>query len=307
MFFIKNKNKKKNNQQKVDTTKVKIPTINDKEKLTEEYIIVGFLSWAKYGYEIYENIEQYPRWTSYKLHLDNPKLKHQELVKNGYLIPASTEFTLGKCKVSQLKEILNDHNLNANGKKDDLIERIVNNVDIYSIKLPKYYVLSAKGESFLKDHEDLVSVYYNKYDISEYEYITTKATMTDYCKVNDVFWRIFQIRYDNYFKSQDWGLLRNVECNRAIFLQEEKKYKDALYHFILVTYYDLSGCGNNNRIESKENAVAAPSILNNIHELGEYYDEIMIDRCYKNYLPHHYLNKEVFRTYIKKIIKNDYT
>lgn len=301
--IFKKKSKKHIVQKTIDINySSSISVITPNEKLSEDYINAVFLNWAQYGYEIFSNNDKYPRWTSYKLYLTDPKNKHKQLVQDGYLTIAPINIALEKLRVAELKSILNQYNLLAKGKKDELINRIINNVDASSLNLPKHYVLSDKGSKYLDEHEDLVAVCWNRYNISFTEYEETRLTMPK-AKLNDIFWHIFQVRYDTYFINQEWGSLRCNELHRALLLKSENNNKEALYYYILVTYYDLSGCGNGNAIEEKEYVEAVPSILIEIHKLGEFYEERMIDRCYKNYLPHHYMNKEDFRMFIKEIIK----
>lgn len=78
------------------------------------------------------------------------------LCKNGYLEIGSAKDALHHLTIPDLKDILRDHKLKVSGKKDDIIQRILDNIPIedYQENLPKIYVLSETGKTEVDSHAD---------------------------------------------------------------------------------------------------------------------------------------------------------
>lgn len=250
--------------------------------------------------------DSYPRWVSYELGITNPIEKHKELIELGYLQPMQKKDILQLLNTIELKQILNQYNLSNVGRKEKLLNLILENIDASTLDLPIYYVLTNDGKEFLNQHKEFIELhdYQRKYNITFHEYLSVKAFTPSYLSLSDIAWRIFQERYNNYFKSKDWGLLRNTELDRAELLYSEGILKDALYHFILVAYYDLSGCENSDSIKKLKDSIVAPAIKEKIQELCGYYEDTMIEKCYSNYLPHYYYDEGKFKKIILSIIGN---
>ena len=76
------------------------------------------------------------------------------LCKNGYLTIGAPEEALHHLTVPVLKDILRNQKLKLSGKKDVLIQRIIENIPIekYQAQLPKIYVQSEKGKKEVTRH-----------------------------------------------------------------------------------------------------------------------------------------------------------
>lgn len=106
--------------------------------------------------------------------------------------------------------------------------------------------------------------------------------------------------------ARDFGLARNELYNEALLLAEEEKQTDALMHYILVLYYDMSGCANGGRIEPKADLCLAPAITKAIYNRKEHYTTEMLDRCYDRYnLPYHYFSKPAFGKLLNMIFEDE--
>lgn len=78
-------------------------------------------------------------------------------IEAGYLIQSTIEESLSLLTLPELKDILKTHNLILSGKKQELIQRIILNLDkteLSSIELPSKLYLSNLGEKALKDFVD---------------------------------------------------------------------------------------------------------------------------------------------------------
>ena len=165
--------------------------------------------------------DYYPQYYSRECGLTNPALLHQQLISEGYLVRSSILEELRTLKITELKQILQSCGLKVTGKKAELVDRILTNVDVedlhsfFQSETP-CYSLSAKGTEFLKNHEDYIRFHrYTKFGISFDEYERTKT------------------------------LLSSTTCEETlIFLYTQKKNNDKynrLYHVILSQLYDANG------------------------------------------------------------------
>ena len=206
-------------------------------------------------------------------------------------------------KVDKLKQILVSNGLSDKGKKDVLIQRIVDEVDTTSLNLEKVYIPTEKGREHLKRYDYLFKV--KKYGIRFEEY-EAQQKKTPSSRSNDVIWQILNTKFNEYNMARDFGLARNELYNKALLLSEEEKQTDALMHYILVLYYDMSGCANCGRIEAKSDLCLAPAITKAIFDRKEFYSTEMLDRCYDRYtLPHHYFSKPTFGKLLNMIFEDE--
>ena len=99
------------------------------------------------------------------------KLKKQA-IEDDFIEIASPLSGAKDFKVTELKEILKQHNLKVSGKKDELIERLRENLDESELKKyfkSKNYQISSKGEEFLAKNNYILYIVGNK-DISNVFY-----------------------------------------------------------------------------------------------------------------------------------------
>lgn len=269
----------------------------------DNYAIAAFVAFSQNGAKVGKCNDDYPRYFNYEYRVNDPIKYHKKVINEGFLVEAEPSVALKTFKVNQLKEILEKHNLNAKGKKDELIAMIVNNIDLQTLGLDIYYVPSEKGMEHLKNYDYIF--YLKNYDISFEQYDSYKSRYQYHVNPNDIIWHILNERFNARNLSADYGLARNELLNMAKVLENEKRYIDALFHFVLVLYYDTSGCGNNNCVEIPEHLIVAPYIINSIHKLKGYYDDRILDKCYLYHLPHHYISKGNFHALIMDIFEDE--
>ncbi|MCD8851670.1 SAP domain-containing protein [Staphylococcus pseudoxylosus] len=96
---------------------------------------------------------------SVKNHLKN-------LIDNKILVLKSDyDNSLPLLKVTELKKILRNNNLKVGGKKQELIERIKENIPIEDVELDEVYVATSSGKELLKE-TDYILHFYNSHLIS---------------------------------------------------------------------------------------------------------------------------------------------
>lgn len=266
----------------------------------DDYIIAAFVHYCEYGGKpIGKTSNDYPSYFNYDFHVNNPAKHHQKVIDEGYLAPAPLSVSLGNLKVDQLKQILIANGLPEKGKKDALIERIVENVDLSTLKLEVVYVPTNKGWEHLKKYEYLFVV--KKYGITPAEFEAKQAELKS-SRTNDVIWRILNDKFNEYNVEGYVGGARNVLNWQAELLASEDKNVDALYHYILVLYYDMKSYGNS----SAEDVWLAPAIVKAIYDKKEYYTAEMVDRCFDRYpLPQYKMSKAKFTKLLNLIFEDE--
>lgn len=200
------------------------------------------------------------------------------LQREGYIRITSAEDSLHFLKTVELKEILRQHGQKVSGKKQDLVDRIQENVPV-------------------SEYENVVSKIW---------YLTKKGTdaVNSYLHTNNE-------RYLNKsLENKDWGLVRNAYLGFGQMLLKEKKYDEALPFFLLVKYFDYSGLDNNNSVAMYEDMswVSSTSIAYTIEkclrqstlDLDTAFQKA-IDMC--PIIPFHYFAKGTVLEIIKKEIE----
>lgn len=112
------------------------------------------LKWSQKGKAVDTANETYPKYLTRQYPAGMCSEYHELLIELEYLIPAGVKTVLNAYKVPELKEILVSNNLSISGKKQDLIERITETVDIKTINIPVLYVPSEKGIAHMKEYEN---------------------------------------------------------------------------------------------------------------------------------------------------------
>ena len=307
------KKQKQENQIKLDATvttpfgvpeKMFIAEGQPPFKLSDEQKTVLFLDWCNKTKSPIKRNSEYPQWHTYRLKI-SPSSFHKQLIEDGYLTSCSPDIALNKLKVAELKEILNSHDIEAKGKKADLVSAIISSVDISSLNLIEYYQPSEKGNELLerKENKELLVAFNNRYGITLEEFYFVKKKCHIAATPNDILWQVLNEKQLLDYKNKNYGWMRNVCLNQAYLLEDEGRYLPALEHYIKTVYYDLSGCGNNNSILEKEQSKIAPGIISLIQKLSEYYTVEIIERCQRIYLPHHYYSINEFEKIVESIIE----
>lgn len=264
----------------------------------DNYAIAGFIAYCQHGGNpIGKTNDDYPRYFSYRYYVNDPIKYHKQVIADGYLTEADAKDSLKRLTVVQLKEILLNNNLPEKGKKAELIERILENVDTQNLNLPILYVPTVKGYEHLEKYRYFFEIEKYNISISDFEYAKEHSHPT--AKTNDIIWGILNARCNKNNLSGDFGIARNDLYYCAEFLKSEQRFTDALYYYILVLYYDLSGCS----VNFKDISIA-PGLSRQIFELKEYYVESIPSKCYRHSLPHHYLKQESFTRFINDIFED---
>lgn len=99
-------------------------------------------------------LENLPGYWTHEYHLNYLEVL-TKLISLNYLGYANLEYSLNKLKVPELKEILNKLGLDVNGKKKDLVMKIMffGETDIVRPYRKMYYEVTETGKNFLSEQE----------------------------------------------------------------------------------------------------------------------------------------------------------
>lgn len=166
------------------------------------------------------------------------------------------------------------------------------------------YILTDKGGNHLKKHEYLLKV--EKYGIRSAEFEGAQTQHISGQSISDIICEILDERFNRYNEEGDFDFACNELYYKAKFFEDEKKETDALYHYILALYYEMSGIRNCGTLVSVEDLALKPSVTRALYERREVFQDEMVDVCYERYkLPHHYLSKAAFAVLLDMIFEDE--
>lgn len=190
----------------------------------------------------------FPQYFKYNYNVDVRK-SIEKLLNQEFLEYGSYSNQLESLKVTELKEILANNNLTPKGKKSDLITQIIES-DIKVKDLPKSYILTFKGRETVRDYEHIILAHKDKYfDVSSAIFYKSKFPYP--YGYGDLKWAYLGNQTLEYTQNKEFGLLRNTYLAKADHLDKEKKYSNALSHYIVVVLLDASGLSNGYRYYRK--------------------------------------------------------
>lgn len=209
----------------------------------------------------------FPQYFKYNYDVDGRK-SVQKLINQEFLEYGSYNNQIESLKVKELKELLANNNLTSTGKKADLIKKIIES-DIKVNNLPNSYVLTFKGRETVKDYEHIILAHKDKYfDVSNAIFYKNKLPYP--YGYGDLKWAYLGNQTLEHTKNKEFGLLRNTYLAKADNLDTEKKYLNALSHYIVVVLLDASGLTNKYRYYRKpfyENVYVTSTIFEYIKKV----------------------------------------
>lgn len=204
------------------------------------------------------------------------------LIKNDLLyLTDLPELTLPKLLVPKLKEILKNNGQKTSGKKADLINRILNNVNIETMKENinfQVFALTSTGKDLLQNNASIVVI--TKY--FDNEYITFKNAEIVGVKPNEadpkkIITKITDYFYDLYFSKEYWDKVQDVLICRENNGRKFDSIEEKLDVYLQLIYLSLAGQNMNFDHESPTEIYgyldSADSLKNYACEIQKYYIE----------------------------------
>lgn len=280
----------------------------DKYATQDEYQIYGktLMLW---GFTNASSLRtSFPVYFERECHISNPQKLQYQLLCESYIEPAPLSAILNSYKMQDLKMIADSLGCKKNGKKAELIDRIIHNLDESMrnsiISSSDLFILSDKGRNFLNSNYDYVELHRHwDYRVSLYDFNRNripdgirKRTFEDniYTLVSQ---RIYQnCLYRNYYMMEyDYNILYSIALSEHLYDVAINNYLRSLYlrSCCLQTaqYYatDFPHSAFNEESETIFTVHSAPPIA----RLGKFYNSSFVEIIYEDKsLPPSFLTKD---------------
>jgi len=243
-----------------DSSESEKEEINSLEK--EELVLPIFLEKIE-GQKVGD--ESFPNYYKNRYGVDPEELLNRAL-KKGYLVESDLKYNMYETTNADLKDVLREYDLKVSGVKDELVKRLLNNIneeELKSIFDQSYYQLSASGKELIENNEHII--YFHKSP-------TGGMTLKDYhkkIKENDDLNKCEAMiesqkkHLEEHKKEGDWGLYRNTFLTMADIYADSGESKKALELYLKVCNVDLSGLSNSNSYHPGT-IILAPGIIRRI-------------------------------------------
>lgn len=236
--------------------------------------------------------------TKYQIDV-NTEIK--KLISTKAIELADTKQQLNMLKVAELKNICKIENINATGKKADLIDRVSTLSNINEYVNNTAYIISDLGKEILKSNYNFVKYHKNSFELSPIDFA---ARLDKFGTYEQVYINEFYSNEIKYANSENWGLYRNNKLYQAQFYRLQDSYEKEMLYYIEVLYCDMSGYGNSYR-DSFNELMLAPAIVEYFSKNKSYFKESMIDECIADCkIPKHYFSKNGFTALIFYLLDN---
>ncbi|MET3657892.1 SAP domain-containing protein [Sporosarcina psychrophila] len=226
----------------------------------------------------------FPRYWHFQYNSDPKKLIKKLLSLKLLNIDTSILASMKIALVSDLKHLLRQRELKVSGSKNELIERLIENVpndELQNIFNQQKYLLSDDGRKVLELNEHIKFFHsHGNLGVSIHHAHAVKKKRPELSKF-DIAWQQLNLTSMNHAKNGDWGLYRNDRLGMSTVLILENKLSEALGLLFEVCYYDLSGLSNNFNLDfigviedyffpyEDSNHTLAPGIITKIQDIQD--------------------------------------
>ena len=253
------------------------------------------VQWISYSPKtLSANPDDYPKWIS---DYADPYKYICDLISENLVETCDLKEKLCKLKSQDLKSILLNNGIQVSGKKEQLIDRIVNSVDPNLIRIPDAVKIAESGKVFLEvESEKKFASNLLCYGISAREYYEAKRISKKPNK-EDV---LFEVLSQKQHEASSFSVLYSIHSTMREMCITKNDKQNAMQHTIYLAYYQL--CIQN---DIELNFTDLPSRLSNqLYELKEYYNKSMVENCKTIPLPYSHFppNINTFKSVIEKYI-----
>ena len=189
---------------------------------------LDFWNGKKTNYEI-------PSYYSENLFGQNTMATLDKFLTKGYLKVSSVDKNMSLCTVQDLKAVLAEHELKTSGKKQELIQRLLENLSTDELKelFPVgVYQLTEKGAKELEKYSLYKANDYYGLGLSYYRLMKEKASTPD-SSDEDILIRLLSRDIQNCYKSRDVSSFESLMFKTAYFMYSLQNYEKAFECFVL--------------------------------------------------------------------------
>lgn len=301
-------------------------TADESKKPSLEYSETIFLN--LFRKHPYKRNDVFPSYLQYELEIINIPTFFDEVLNQGLLAPASTEDILNMLKLSDLKEILAEHNLKKSGNKANLIQRIIENIDISLLPIMQqdFFSLSREGELFLEKHSDYIKLrQHPEWGIGFWEYQNIKDLSSGAIDFNQIILSLLNNKIKSLAKKKfdmsqyEYSKLHELYLSCYRIFNEDENLIAALKALLSSALLSVSGCENfwlisykqglnlkNSQIMQYYKPIHIhPYVAANILALQEYYTADIAKDVYDNFIgPYNLCTFEIFCQIINELFSS---
>lgn len=184
-------------------------------------------------------------WYKYGVHDVDFYLK--SLYNKGFIQVGDINAAIESQTATELKNQLKSHGLVVGGKKNDLVNRMINEVPLDELEKcysRRPYQLTTLGKEALKNEGYVLYIHRHPIEDLDIWSLNTMVHTPPYLPYRDKIWGYLNHRGADHVLAGDYGMYRNCRYQMYLFLMEEEKTRTALEMIIEVIFFDLSGLWN---------------------------------------------------------------
>lgn len=214
----------------------------------------------------------FPKYFHYEFDLD-PEASLKKLLKLGFLSPLSYVEALPHLKVDKLKQILRDNKLSSTGNKSSLVSRISENLNegiIEKYISKKIIGVTESGRRILEKNKHIIWAKKNDSKDGVVSAATVHLAMKRFGfekTPEEVAYILFEEDFQKNIREKSYGLARNNQSGMGTLALSNGKFREAIYHYMIVTQFDLSGLSNGDYLTHPKYVMATSGIYNRIASL----------------------------------------
>ena len=216
--------------------------------------------------------DDFPGYFKYRYNSD-PKKLLKKAQKNKLLIKSDYKVAIKEARASDLKNALKKHGLKVSGKKQDLIKRLIENLNEKTLKneFPDiYWTLTEKGKKIVLGNNHIIYFHKsqhltNEISLENYHNAVQSEENNSDAKYNAAI-KLLIANLDKNLAQGNWGLYRNTMLSLSETYQDKQEYETALNYLFKLWRIDLSGLSNNNSYLPSAISIA-PGIVAIIEEV----------------------------------------
>ncbi|HFI0405229.1 TPA: SAP domain-containing protein [Streptococcus suis] len=258
-----------------DKIKSWLPNNSETSKPTNDDIILQVGDLILLNWFDYSLVDGFPGYFEADYNI-NPHKHRDILIQKGFLEYQQSPKSLKKLKIVDLKEILKKRDLPISGKKDVLIERIMNNFDILQEYIPNTLCLTELAEKTLEENQIIIKAHNDKH-INAFDFCKYLEEIPN-ASYNEIKSKILNDYILLYYSEQQFMSLANTYNDIAEFYSENNNYEQSVFFYLKSLLMHASGLHNQYSYINKP--IYYPPLLNpyKTNELRNQCQQISIDK-----------------------------
>ena len=201
-----------------------------------------------YAPKYYLEGNSYPGFWWYKYGVKDVDKCLNSLKDRGFLQIGSLRSAIEKETVAVLKDVLKGFGLKVSGKKEELVQRLLDEVieeKLNTIFTKRTYERTDAGNEILMKEDYIPYIHSHGIEDLDIWSLSEKVKHRNLgLSFRDVIWSYLNERSMLHMKNGNFGLYRNCRLSMSEFVKEEGKLDDAFALIAEVIHYDLSGLSN---------------------------------------------------------------